>query len=80
MYKLVRQWRYNTDRKKKKGSKKMYDYFEELHRVQDERYSCKGEMKSGSWQIESWGSASCASSTMGSIYAAYEESRICDEW
>jgi hypothetical protein len=58
----------------------MYDYFEELHRVQDERYNREGEIKSGSWQFESWGSASCASSTMSSIYAAYEESRICDEW
>lgn len=61
----------------------MYDYFEELeqlHRVQDERYNRKSEMKSGSWQFESWGSASCASSTMDSIYAAYAESKVCDEW
>ena len=61
----------------------MYDYFEELeqlHRVQNQRYNRKGEMNYGSWQFESWGSASCASSTMDSIYAAYEESKICDEW
>lgn len=61
----------------------MYDYFnelEQLHHVQNERYNRKGEMKRGSWQFESWGSASCASSTMDSIYTAYEESRICDEW
>ena len=61
----------------------MYDYFEELeriHRVQNERYNRKGEMKRGSWQFESWGSASCASSTMDNIYAAYEESKICNEW
>ena len=61
----------------------MYDYFEELeqlHRVQNQRYNRKGEMKSGSWQFESWGSASCASSTMDSIYAAYAESKVCDEW
>ena len=61
----------------------MYDYFEELeqlHRAQNQRYNRKGEMKCGSWQFESWGSASCASSTMNSIYDAYEESRICDEW
>ena len=61
----------------------MYDYFEELeqfHRVQNQRYNRKGEMNYGSWQFESWGSASCASSTMDSIYAAYEESKVCDEW
>ena len=61
----------------------MYDYFEELeqlHRVQNQRYNRKGEMNYGSWQFESWGSASCASSTMDSIYAAYEERKICDEW
>ena len=61
----------------------MYDYFEELeqlHRVQNQRYNRKGEMNYGSWQFESWGSASCTSSTMDSIYAAYEESKICDEW
>ena len=61
----------------------MYDYFEELeqlHRVQNQRYNRKGKMNYGSWQFESWGSASCASSTMDSIYAAYEESKICDEW
>jgi hypothetical protein len=61
----------------------MYDYFEELeqlHRVQNQRYNRKGEMNYGSWQFESWGSASCASSTMDSIYAAYAESKVCDEW
>ena len=61
----------------------MYDYFEELeqlHRVQNQRYNRKGEMNYGSWQFESWGSASCASSTMDSIYASYEESKVCDEW
>ena len=61
----------------------MYDYFEELeqlHRVQNQRYNRKGEMNYGSWQFESWGSASCASSTMNNIYDAYKESRICDEW
>lgn len=61
----------------------MYDYFEELeqlHRVQNQRYNRKGEMNYGSWQFESWGSASCVSSTMDSIYAAYAESKVCDEW
>ena len=61
----------------------MYDYYEELeriHRIQNERYNRKGEMNYGSWQFESWGSASCAFATMDSIYAAYEESKICDEW
>lgn len=61
----------------------MYDYFEELeqlHREQNQRYNRKGEMNYGSWQYESWGSASCASSTMDSIYAAYAESKVCDEW
>jgi hypothetical protein len=61
----------------------MYDYFEELeqlHRVQNQRYNRKDEMNYGSWQFESWGSASCASSTMDSIYAAYAESKVCDEW
>ena len=45
----------------------MYDYYEELdriHHIQRERYSRDGEMKRGSWQYESWGSASCASATM----------------
>lgn len=61
----------------------MYDYYEELeriHKIQKQRYNRKGEMKKGSWQFESWGSAMCASSTMDSIYAAYEESKICNEW
>lgn len=61
----------------------MYDYFEELeqlHRVQNQRYNRKGEMNYGSWQFENWGTASCHSSTMDSIYAAYEESKVCDEW
>lgn len=61
----------------------MYDYFEELeqlHHVQNQRYNRKGEMNYSSWQFESWGSASCASSTMDSIYAAYAESKVCDEW
>ena len=61
----------------------MYDYereLAELHKTQRERYNRKGEMNYGSWQFESWGCASCHSSTMNSIYAAYEESKICDEW
>lgn len=53
---------------------------ERLHKIQNERYNRKGEMNHGSWQYESWGSTSCASSTMDSIYAAYAESKICDEW
>lgn len=53
---------------------------ERLHKIQNERYNRKGEMSYGSWQFESWGSSSCASSTMDSIYAAYAESKICDEW
>ena len=53
---------------------------EKLNKIRNERYNRKGEMSRGSWQYESWGSASCASSTMDSIYAAYEESKICDEW
>ena len=61
----------------------MYDYFEELenlHRTQAARYGRDGEMNYGSWQFESWGCASCHSSTIDSIYAAYEDSRLCDEW
>lgn len=53
---------------------------EKLNKIRNERYSRKGEMNRGSWQYESWGSASCASSTMDNIYAAYEESKVCDEW
>ena len=32
------------------------------------------------WKIESWGSASAPSASMKSIYEAYNESKICDEW
>lgn len=53
---------------------------EKLNKIRNERYNRNGEMNYGSWQFESWGACSCASSTMDSIYAAYEESKICDEW
>ena len=53
---------------------------EKLNKIRNERYNRTGEMKYGSWQFESWGSCSCASSTMDSIYSAYEESKICNEW
>ena len=61
----------------------MNDYFEELyrtHRIQSKRYNKDGEMPYGSWQFESWGCADCHSTTMDSIYAAYAESKICEEW
>lgn len=61
----------------------MYDYYEELehiHRTQEQRYSRKGRISDNSWQFESWGCADCHSATMSSIYAAYVESKVCDEW